>query len=109
MRNLLDLYNVFLEHFKEINIDLSIKGNNFLCNGLHSLLENKLVNKKEYNLLKEHLMAQKPSKEKHTSFYEHDLYLGTFCWFNSDKDEKTTYALRVQLLINIITNLKEEK
>jgi hypothetical protein len=107
MRNLLELYQLFLERFKEINIDFVIKGNNFLCNGLHNLLENNLVNKEEYDMLKEHLMSQKPSNEKHISFYEHELYLGTYCWFNSAKNEKLTYALRVQLLTNIIADLKD--
>lgn len=107
MKSLLDLYILFLEHFKEINAGFEIAGNNFLCNGLTSLVENKLVTKKEYNLLKNHLMDEKPSPEKHSSFYNHELYMGTFCWFNTAKNQELTFALRVQLLTNIIAELKD--
>lgn len=107
MKSLLELYTLLLENFKERNEGFVNISNNFICNSIKNLFELGKITKIEKALLSDHFKKEKPSSKKHIEFFEHDLFFGCGAWFNTVRNTELSYALRVQLLTNIISKLKE--
>ena len=110
MKSLLELYDLLLTRFKtnNLNIGCSSEHMSFICNNIKHLHADEIITLEEKLLLIRHFRKEKPSRKKHVEFYNHPYFNGKEVWFSTNKDPKLAYAIRVQLLSNIIANLKEE-
>jgi len=116
MKKLSELYSILLEDFKNRNkqidetdgIYMGVSEYSFLCNCLKQLHKEGIFNDDEFAYLYSHFILQKPSRTVNTAFYDHELYDGDYVWFKTLCYSKEAFALRVQLLTNIISKLKEE-
>ena len=117
MKNLSELYSILLEDFKNRNQQIDETGGidnmgvseySFLCHCLKQLHKEGIFNDDEFAYLYSHFILQKPSRTVNTAFYDHELYDGDYVWFKTLGYREEAFALRVQLLTNIISKLKEE-
>jgi len=108
MKKLSELYTILLEDFKKRNEAQSLSMYSFLCNCLKQLHEDGIFNDDEFAYLLSHFMLQKPSRTVNTEFYKLGLFDGGYSWFYTIGHTREVFALRCQLLINIISKLKEE-
>ncbi len=107
MKTLLELYIILLDHFKTIN-PKDIDSTCFICNNIDELFENEVITKGERELLYNHFQGERPTEQKHSAFYHHDLYNKTSSvWFQTSDFGELSFSLRVQLLTNIIVDLKD--
>jgi hypothetical protein len=102
MKTLSELYTMLLERFNTLD---SI----FICINIKRLRYEYKIESDERDLLLNDFMNRKPSPTQYIPFYEHDLFCGKSCyvWFDNHKDNALAHSLRVQLLTNIIAELKD--
>lgn len=108
MKSLVELYTLLLERFKENNPNAN-EFLSYICNNITELYQNGKITEEEKLKIFAHFENELPSPTKHTAFFEHDLFDGNLVWFITARNPKLAHSLRVQILTNIIANLKEQK
>jgi hypothetical protein len=108
MKTLLELYIILLKFFETNNPNpKDVEYTSFICNNIDDLFENKIITKDEKELLYNHFKDERPSEIKHSDFYYNKLYnKSSTVWFQTNSYPELSFSLRVQILTNIITDLK---